>query len=423
MRPFLTLILVLAGNFCDAQEIIKGDTAYLTLESAIVDSGKNEFKLQAKAGIPDFSNAYRILKNQVKLNPNDPELRYFLGYTIDRLNADDGKGISLLSKEMTIESSEQFEEVNRLAPIYKGEEIVLDPYSKITSIWGSLAMSYLNRNLEDSAIWALMQGKARGGFTEPTLSYNRQLLNSCSQNSILISYGDIITIPLWYLQAIEKRRTDITVVDANLLNTTWYPLYLKNEKKVKFSYDNKEIEAIEYLKWKPRRMVINNPKNKTETLTWTLYPSYVDNYILKGDRLLLDIFRQNYFRVDIYFTSNSNSSYNLSLGKYFTDEGLVDKVSLKQSDKKLTNLKAYNIENLETRDILKSSITTKLLAGYRWAYISAIADFIKKKKYEEAKGLLMEMKQKFNIEKLPFASEREEEIITELREEIDKNIR
>lgn len=289
MSPIFTLILILFSTFCFGQ-------VTTNFETIIADSGKYEFKQQAKKEKPDYSIAYRILVNQVNLKPKDAELRYFLGYTIDRLNADDGKGMSLLKKEMTIKASEQFEEVNRLEPIYKGEEIILDPYSKITSIWGSLAESYLNKNIKDSAAWAFKEGKRRGGFTEPVLSFNRQLLNSCSQNSILITFGDIVTIPIWYLQSIEKYRSDVTIVDANLINTIWYPKYLKNERKLKISYDSCEIDTLDYLYWKPKEITIVNPKNKSEKLTWILKPSYLDEYILKADRILLDIFKQNYFK-------------------------------------------------------------------------------------------------------------------------------
>lgn len=67
------------------------------------------------------------MTNQVSLNPKNAELRYFLGYAIDRLNADDGKGMYKLKKEMSIRASEQFEVVNKLEPIYKGEKIFIRP--------------------------------------------------------------------------------------------------------------------------------------------------------------------------------------------------------------------------------------------------------------------------------------------------------
>ena len=234
----------------------------------ISDSGKVEFKKQTVAEKPDYSAAYRILKNQVRLHPNNAELHYFLGYTIDRMNAFDGSTMFEIKKEKTLEASEQFEMVNKLTPQYKGEYVVLDPYAKLSSIWGSLAQSYLHRKLKDSAVWAFNQGKSRGGFIEPILHYNRQMLNSCSKNAILISNGDNITIPAWYLQEVENFRTDITIVDANLINTSWYPKYLKKEKKLNISFTDNEIDSIDYVEFKTRYLTITNANDSIQKFTW-----------------------------------------------------------------------------------------------------------------------------------------------------------
>ncbi|PSK94985.1 protein O-mannosyl-transferase family [Taibaiella chishuiensis] len=50
-------------------------------------------------------------------------------------------------------------------------------------------------------------------------AYN--MLSSCDSNAILITYGDNDTYPLWYLQEIEGYRTDIRIINYNLLGTDW----------------------------------------------------------------------------------------------------------------------------------------------------------------------------------------------------------
>jgi len=422
MRTFISIISFLFSTLCFSQ-------VTTSVETVIVDSGKYEFKLQAKKDTADYSKAFRILTNQVKLNPKNAEYRYYLGYTIDRLNADDGKGMLQLKKEMTIKASEQFEEVNRLEPIYKGELFILDPYAKLTSIWGSLAEAYLNRKLIDSAKWAFNEGKKRGGFIEPILEFNRQLLNSCDKNAILVTYGDNITIPIWYLQTIENYRTDITVVDANLINTIWYPKYLKAERNLKMSFSDAVIDTIEYKQWQSQQVTVINSIDTTQNFSWELRPTYMYNYILKGDRILIDIFQQNLFSRPIYFSNNSDSTYNLFLSPYLVDEGIVNRVIPKVIDwnsNVLTihnNIKQYNIDKVKNDDIIKSRDAIIVLNGFRWCYYNNIYNLIAQLNYDKANELIKIMDEKFKKDKLPFTSIEAEQYFTDLFKQADKNYR
>ena len=422
MRLFITIILILISTLSFSQ-------VTTSVQTVILDSGKNEFKLQAKKDTADYSKAYRILTNQVRLNPKNAEYRYFFGYAIDRLNADDGKGMFQLKKEMTIKASEQFEEVNKLEPFYKGELFLLDPYAKLTSIWGSLAEAYLNRKLTDSAKWAFSEGKKRGGFIEPILDFNRQLLNSCDSNAILVTYGDNITIPIWYLQTIENYRTDITIVDANLINTIWYPKYLKFERHLNIGFSDAIIDTIDYKQWQAQLVTVTNSIDTTQTFSWELRPTYMDNYILKGDRILLDIFQQNFYSRPIYFNNNSDSSYNLFLSPYLVDEGLVNRVTTKFFDYKTDvfrvskNLYNYNIDKVKKDDIVKSRDAAIVLNGFRWAYFNNVYYLVTQGNYDKAEDLIKTMVDKFDKNKLPFTSEDVEKYFADFFKQVDKNYR
>ena len=50
----------------------------------------------------------------------------------------------------------------------------------------------------------------------------RNMLQSCPQDAVLVTYGDSDTYPLLYLQASEKLRTDVTVANVSLLNVPRY---------------------------------------------------------------------------------------------------------------------------------------------------------------------------------------------------------
>ena len=75
--------------------------------------------------------------------------------------------------------------------------------------------------------------------------YARNMLVGLEPNAILYTNGDNDTFPLWYIQEVEKYRTDVRVVNLSLLNTAWYIEQLRdNEPKVTITWANAEIDRL-----------------------------------------------------------------------------------------------------------------------------------------------------------------------------------
>jgi len=292
----------------------------------LVFSGALEQLNQAKAEFQkpfaeqDYAVADSILRLTLESDPENPEVWYYWGYALSRLNSKDGKSIIQMNWARTQTVSDAFEETIRLSPKYKGEIVVLDPYSKISAEWGSLAMSYLAKNQMDSAKISFQEGVRRGGFSKFNLEWNRQILASCKPNAILMTSGDMISMTLWYLQTVEGFRKDVTTIDVSLLNTQWYPHYLKRVDPKLFKEDSVELDAIAHGRWDSKTVRIG-------PMEWLLESPYEDNYILRSDLLLLSLLRTHLAKRTFYFTIGFNSSNQLGLASYLSDRHLVEELT------------------------------------------------------------------------------------------------
>ena len=380
-----------------------------------LELGKAEFTKNAED--QDFKRAVELLENAVRIEPGNAEAHYFLGYAYDKLNARDGKDMANADIKLTIKASHEFETVNKLTPKYEGSYLVLDPYSKISSIWGSQAMAYMYRNKLDSARWAFSEGRKRNGFGDLFLAVNRQILNTCSSGSYLISSGDNFTFPLWYLQLMEGQRPDVFLIDISLLNTNWYPDFLLREKKINLSLTKDVLDSLEYCIWNDS--IITIPIEKADhQFNWTVKPNYMDAFMLRGGRIFLNLIETNKFEKDIYFTTAFNKADQLGLDEHFDHYFLMDKVvpvkNTNWSDYVIAGINSFDFSNLDADRIINSVQELNMINVIRYEYCLAIQELIKQDRNTEAKELYKKLNSNIPESKYPFTNRGIETFIQQL---------
>jgi hypothetical protein len=185
------------------------------------------------------------------------------------------------------------------------------------------------------------------------------MLQSCEKDAILFTNGDNDTFPLWYLQEVERIRTDVRVVNLSLANTGWYLDQLKNSsprgaKPIAFSMSDGEIAAITYVPIDSvdavlpssvaRQQLLRDsrlhghslPSEPLGTMVWLLKPGLTydgQGYLRPQDIAVYEILMNNFSRRSIYFALTVDPESMIGLDNYLRLDGLAYKVvPLKSAD-------------------------------------------------------------------------------------------
>ena len=218
-----------------------------------------------------------------------------------------------------------------------------------------------------------------GRYTARDIGEN--YLRSCAPNSILFTYGDNDSFPVWYAQDVENVGTDIRVANLSYIQAGWYismmrqkaynsdpmPLSLPQSKyiegvreqlpvndRVDKPVDIKEIVQFagmddkkfmvdlsgrgDYMNYIPASKFIIDVDTALVLANGTVKPYFKDRLlspiiwdysgqdVFKGDLAIMDLLATNNWERPIYYSTTVPSDQYKGLEKYFVQEGLAYRV-------------------------------------------------------------------------------------------------
>ncbi|MCJ7446606.1 MAG: DUF2723 domain-containing protein [Bacteroidales bacterium] len=224
-----------------------------------------------------------------------------------------------------------------------------------------------------------------GRYTARDIGAN--YLKSCAPNSVLFTYGDNDSFPVWYVQDVEEVRTDIRVANLSYIQAGWYidmmrqkafesdplpftldpakyleglrtqipvnsrinkPVNLKDVVNFVGLDDKKYMIDIsgrgDYANYLPTSkflidvdssVVLSNGTVKEyykDRLVSPMIWEYTDGDAFKGDLAIMDLLSTNEWKRPIYVSTTVPGSQYKGLEKYFLQEGLAYRIAPVRTD-------------------------------------------------------------------------------------------
>jgi hypothetical protein len=250
-------------------------------------------------------------------------------------------------------------------------KILADEYPNFETIVGLSRVKYANcvmtffLNLqylqdEETALKYLNEYESLP-FGDFLLESACNMLNSCPQNGILFTWGDNDTFPLLYVQAKEKYRSDVKVVNLSLAAMSRYAVHLRdaifdapktklqlpasfyNDAISEYIYFNKDADSSIY--WVNLLRYVQSPNkemqydhiycnaksvwlrstttNKPEDLYKKVQWNFTKSYVLRSEILVLDMINSTWKEQTVCFAATVPQYYLEGFKQHFRLQGLV----------------------------------------------------------------------------------------------------
>ena len=190
-----------------------------------------------------------------------------------------------------------------------------------------------------------------GNFVAWDYSYN--ILQSCEPNAVIFTNGDNDTFPLWYLQEVEKLRTDVAVVNLSLLNTPWYIKQWRDKRQNETRFITLTDRQIDQLtsslqRWETQKIKVpvkDDPKNEDGYIEWDMKPTYQGQALRVQDMMIMRIISDAGWRIPIYFAVTVSQQNRIGLDKYLDMQGLTFQLKSHKTDPVDTDRMYDNLMN------------------------------------------------------------------------------
>lgn len=154
--------------------------------------------------------------------------------------------------------------------------------------------------------------------------FGSNVLATLPPASILFTYGDGDTFPLWYLQKVEHLRPDVTVINLWLLNTPWFVRQIvAGDTALPLKLSLPQIEQIGPRKWSDTILEVAVAGNEADTARFHIPPMIQNAYLMPHDWLIAQMIAENRFQRPLYFSSSGGSNISPWIAPHLRPDGLA----------------------------------------------------------------------------------------------------
>lgn len=214
-------------------------------------------------------------------------------------------------------------------------------------------------------------------------------LNGLPTDAILLTSGDNDTFPLWYLQAAEGVRPDVTVLNLSLLNTSWYlSQVIERESDLPLQHILDNGKGPSFVLWSDSTIAVpvdhhveghGIPTDSLlDTVTFEISPNIADQYLMIQDQVVLHLIEENQFRRPLYVGYSTPRSSLAWLRPYLRMEGMASRfVPLQSPSPNLSILRQNLFERYIYSGYTDSSIAldpvSQQMASSLWSLFLTLA--------------------------------------------------